>query len=304
MVNPGAWYLEAISPELTTCCVLKEVIFSGQTPFQKVQVLEVAPFGRCLVLDGKTQSSECDEHIYHESLVHPVMLMHPQPRAVFIGGGGEGATLREVLAHRSVTRALMVDIDEQVVELCKRYLPKHHQGAFDDPRAQLRIGDARALLESAPEKFDVIVLDLADPIEGGPAYKLYTQEFYRMARAKLNPSGLLVTQSGPASPLNHTEAFTVIRKTLDSVFPRTYAYTAYVPSFMNPWGFTLAALDANTSLPAPGEIDRRIAERITRPLRFLDGETAQSLFSLPSYLRQGFAEERRIATDANPVFVV
>ena len=304
MNMPGTWYLEAISPELFTSCLLKEVIYVGQTPYQEVQVLDVAPFGRCLVLDGKTQSAECDEHIYHESLVHPVMLLHPQPRTVFIGGGGEGATLREALAHRSVTSAVMVDIDQQVVELCKQHLPNHHQGAFDDPRAQLRIGDARQLLAEAPEQFDVIILDLADPIEGGPAYRLYTQEFYQIAKAKLNPGGLLVTQSGPASPLNHTEAFTVIQHTLASVFPRTIPYSVYVPSFMNPWGFTIAALDADAQTPTPEELDRRIAQRIARPLRFFDGLTCQGLTSLPSFLRHGFAEEKRIATDASPVFVV
>jgi spermidine synthase len=232
------------------------------------------------------------------------MLLHPQPRTIFIGGGGEGATLREVLGHKSVTRAVMVDIDQQVVELCKRHLPNHHQGAFDDPRAQLRIGDARQLLAEAPEQFDVIVLDLADPIEGGPAYRLYTQEFYRIARGKLNHGGLLVTQSGPASPLNHTEAFTVIQHTLASVFPSTVPYSVFIPSFMNPWGFTIAALDAKVQMPAPEELDRRIAQRIARPLRFLDGLTCQALTTLPSFLRRGFAEERRLATDADPVFVV
>ncbi len=298
------WYVETITPQLHTAISLKHIVYSGKTPYQAVEIIEVEPFGRCLVLDGKTQSSESDEHIYHESLVHPVMLLHPGPRTVFIGGGGEGATLREVLAHRSVSKAVMVDIDAQVVELCRRYLPNHHQGSFDDPRAELRIGDARQLLADAPERFDVIIMDLADPIEGGPAYKLYTQEFYRMAKEKLNRGGLLVTQSGTAGPHNYDEAFTVIRSTLASVFPKTLGYVAYVPAFWNPWAFTIAALDSHAALPPPAGFDKLVQARIAKPLRFLDGETAQHLFSLPTYIRQGFEKETRVATDADPVYVV
>ena len=135
MVNPssvppdGQWNYEYITPDLVQAERVKEVLFRGRTAYQDVQIIDGATFGRSLLLDGKTQSTEADEFVYHEALVQPAMVAHPDPREVFIAGGGEGATAREVLSHRSVTRAVMVDIDREVVELCQRYLPNHHRGA-------------------------------------------------------------------------------------------------------------------------------------------------------------------------------
>ena len=145
----GKWYLEMVFPDLAVMLKVQEVLYSGKTKYQAVEVVQSEVFGRSLVLDGKTQSTEKDEHIYHESLVHPAMLLHPNPRTVFIGGGGEGGTLREALAHRSVERVTMLDLDEEVVDLCRRYLPQHHQGSFDDPRLELLHQDARVTLRTA-----------------------------------------------------------------------------------------------------------------------------------------------------------
>ena len=183
----GKWFVETIFPDLAVMLRVQKVLYSGKTQFQEVEILESQVFGRSLVLDGKTQSTEKDEHIYHESLVHPAMLMHPQPRTVFIGGGGEGGTLREVLAHRSVEKAVMLDLDREVVDLCRHYLPHHHQGSFDDPRVELRHEDARAYLENCSQQFDVMVMDLVDPLEGGTAHLLYTEEYYRIAQGQTHP---------------------------------------------------------------------------------------------------------------------
>jgi len=282
---------------------VRQVIYSGKTAYQTVEVLDSEVFGRSLVLDGKTQSTERDEHIYHEALVHPAMLLHPEPRTVFIGGGGEGGTLREVLSHRSVTRVVMLDLDREVVDLCRRYLPQHHQGSFDDPRVELRHADARGYLQGCDERFDLMIMDLVDPLEGGPAYLLYTEEYYRIAKSKMNAGGILATQSGPAGLTNHRECFTTIYNTLAKTFKHTAAYQAHVPAFQILWGFTLASDSALPTL-ADGEIDRLISERTNKELKFYDGETHRNMFALPKYLRQGIREEARINRDANPVFMV
>ncbi|MFQ5861082.1 MAG: polyamine aminopropyltransferase, partial [Dehalococcoidia bacterium] len=279
MAKSAKWHRESVTSDLAQLVSIKRVLYSAKTPFQKVEILETGPFGLCLLLDGKTQSSTADEYVYHEALVHPAMLAHPHPERVFIAGGGEGATLREVLAHQGVQRAVMVDIDPKVVEACRRFLPEHHQGAFDDPRAELQFTDARAYLHDTEERFDVILLDLADPIEEGPAYLLYTQEFYRLVRQRLNPGGIMVTQSGPAGALLCREVFTAIVHTVGSVFPHVYPYTVEVPAFSGTWGFVLGSAEP---LPerSPQEIDRGIAQRVRRPLRLYDGVTHQHLFSL------------------------
>ena len=290
---------------------IKDIVHTGKTPHQTVDILDTDTFGRCLILDGKTQSTEADEYIYHEALVHPALLFHARPESVFIGGGGEGATLREVLHHDGIQRVVMLDLDGDVVDLCRRYLPGHHQGRFDDPRVELRHEDARQYLTSCQESFDVMVLDLVDPIEGGPSCLLYTQEFYRIARSKLRPGGVLVTQAGPAGLLNYAECFTAIARTLSTAFPRAYPYTTYVPAFTTLWGFVLAFTEErphhdSQGLEAlePQLIDSLISRRLSNELRYYDGITHRSMYSLPKYLRQGIEVERRIITDAEPVFMV
>ena len=282
---------------------VRQVLYAGETAYQRVEVLESELFGRSLVLDGKTQSTEVDEHIYHEALVHPTMLLHPGPRNVFIGGGGEGATLREVLAHKSVESVHMLDLDQEVVELCRRFLPQHSQGSFDDPRVKLIHADARAYLENTNEMFDVMVMDLVDPLEAGTAYLLYTEEYYRIAKARLNPGGILVTQSGPAGLLSYQECFTTIYKTLDSIFKYAVPAQVHIPAFQTLWSFTLAS-DSELPTLSEEQVDRLTAERIGKTLKFYDGESNRGMFALPKFLRQGIDEEQRINRDAAPVFMV
>ena len=299
----GKWVIETVLPELAIMLKVDAVLYSGHTGYQRVEVVNSAVYGRSLLLDGKTQSTERDEHIYHETLVHPALLLHPDPQEVFIGGGGEGGTLRETLRHRSVTGVTMVDLDPQVVALCREHLPQHHQGAFDDPRARLVHADARAYLANSASQYDVMIMDLVDPLEGGPAYLLYTREYYDIARARLKPGGILVTQSGPAGYLSLQECFTPIYKTLDSIFAHAAPYQAHIPSFITLWGFTIAS-DAPLPHLTPAEVDHRIAARITAPLRHYDGETHTAMFALPRHIREGIAAETRINRDDAPVFMV
>ena len=301
---PTRWFYEYITPDLFLASHLKRVLYSGRTRYQKVEIIETVPFGRCLVLDGRTQSSEADQYVYHEALVHPALTSLAEPRSVFIAGGGEGATLREVLSHSFVQRVVMVDLDREVVDLCQEYLPQHHQGAFQDPRGELVHADAWEYLETTDEQFDLLVIDIPDPLESGPAYLLYTQEFYTLARGRLNSGGLLVVQAGPCGPLNFQETFTAIHCTLASVFPALLPYRIYVPSFGSEWGFILASLGpAPTNLTAD-EVDVRLEARLTRPLRYYDGVTHQGLFHLPKYIREGLAQETRLITKGNPLYAV
>ena len=301
--GPTTWHRERITPDLDQWSSVRNVLYSGRSAYQGIQVLETASFGRVLVLDGKTQSAEVDEFVYHESLVHPALIAHPRPTSVCIAGGGEGATAREVLRHDTVQRVVMIDLDKEVVELCREYLPGHHQGALDDPRLELHYADAGAFLASSPERFDVLVLDLPDPFDGGTAYLLYADDFYRSLRARLNPGGVLVTQSGPASLLNHHEVFTAINRTLREVFPVVASYSAHVPSFGETWGFTVASLEASPAALTQEQVDRRLAERGVEGLRYYDGVSHLALFSLPVYLRQAIANEDRIITRESPLAI-
>jgi len=254
------------------------------------------------VLDGKIQSSERDEFIYHEALVHPAMLSHACPETVFIAGGGEGATLREVLAYNSVKKAIMVDIDSGVIDICRHYLPLFHEGSFDDSRLELKFTDARMYLQETNDKFDVIILDLVEPLEEGPACLLYTREFYELVREKLNVGGIISVQSGAAGWTNFKN-FTAIMNTLKSVFKIVCPYQTYVPSFVDLWGFAAASQCVKPTELSPEDIDCRIRARLSKKLKSYDGLTHQSLFTLPKHIRHQLAVTRRIITDRKPVFV-
>jgi len=294
------WFSDYISPDLTMLHSIKGRIYSGRSKFQSIDIVNTGSFGICLVLDGKIQSSEADEFIYHEALVHPAMLTHPQPERVFIAGGGEGATLREVLVHKTVKKAVMVDIDEEVVKLCRRFLPSWHQNAFDDPRAELHFIDARKYLEESSEKFDVIIIDLVDPLEQGPARLLYTQEFYQIVKQKLGSDGIMSVQAEPAEWRN-LDNFIAIASTLRSVFPITRPYQIHVPSFLGLWGFVVASESLDPSEPTPEEIDARISARISKKLKSYDGLTHQAMFTIPKHIRQQLAVSKRIITDKQPI---
>ena len=288
------WVEETLEKGLRVGYQLERTIHSGKSKFQTVDLVDLEPFGRTLLIDGLIQSTQVDEFVYHEALVHPALLAHPNPRSVYIGGGGEGSTAREVLRHRSIERCVMVDIDADVVHFCREHLPEN-AAAFADSRLELVIDDAKAVLESSPTKFDVIIMDLDDPLEGGPCYQLYTVEFYKMCLAKLNPGGVFVTQSGQAGVKRHHLVWSPVHSTLRQVFPSVRAYNQAVYSFMDEWGWNMAHTDPSTAAPlSPDELDARIAKRINGELRFLDGQSYVGLFCLSKVHRRTLAKEDRV----------
>ena len=300
----GNWHYELITPDLYQAERIERIHFSGRTPYQEVMVLDGAAFGRSLVLDGKTQSTEVDEFVYHEGLVHPAMISHHAPRSVFVAGGGEGATIREVLRHNTVECVVMVDIDSKVVELCREYLPNHHQGSFSDPRVKLVHDDALAYLESTSERFDVIIIDVPDPLEAGPAYLLFTREFYALVRNRLTDGGVMVSQSGPTGPSFYEQCFSVVANTVASVFPMVTLSETFVPSFGSTWGFVIGSLQYDPAKVSPEDVDDRIADRVSGQLRYFDGTTLRGMVSVPKYLRESVSNEQRVITRDAPLFVV
>jgi len=300
--DPDKWFFDRVSQNLIQLHSITEVLYTGQTKFQSIEIIRTGSFGQCLVLDGKIQSSEVDEFIYHEALVQPAMTAHPCPETVFIAGGGEGATLREVLSHQTVKRAVMIDIDEEVIAACKRFLPHHSQGAFEDERTELHHVDARDYLAKSGEAFDIIIIDIPDPIEEGPAYLLFTQEFYRLVRDRLTANGLISVQAGSAS-LTELLNLSSVYNTLKSVFPVVRPYQVDVPAFGGPWGFCLASLNLDPMLLSPEEIDSRLASRALNNLKFYDGLSHQGIFSIPRYLRTELSQQTRLITDNDPLYI-
>ncbi len=300
--NKNKWFIDELSRDLVQIHGIKRILHDTTTKFQHAQIAETRTFGICLILDGKIQSGAKDEFIFHESLVHPAMLAHPDPQDIFIAGGGEGATLRDVLMHSTVKKAVMVDIDEEVVRLCRKYLPTFHRGAFDDRRAQVLYDDARKYIAETKSRFDVAVIDLVDPMEGGPASLLYSREFYQLVKNKLKPGGIMVVQSGQSGWIN-LQNFCAINRTLKGIFKIVCPYQVYVPSFVDMWGFHTASDNLDPTRLSPREINNRIALRLSGNLRSYDGIAHRGLFSLPKRLRQRLSRTRRVITDESPIFV-
>ncbi|MCC7211546.1 MAG: polyamine aminopropyltransferase [Candidatus Brocadia sp.] len=278
----------------------KNVVCEAQSEIQKIIIADTYNYGRCLILDNEFQSAEMDEFIYHEALVHPSLILHPGAESVLILGGGEGATLREVLRHSMVKKTVMVDIDKEMIACSKKFLPSFHDGAFDDSRVELAFEDGRRYVERTQDRFDVVVIDVNDPLEGGPSYLLFTMEFYQIIAEKLKANGILMVQSGAAS-LSENDAFTSICNTLSKVFSHVFPYVAYIPSYALPWGFSLATHNPSNLDISGDEIDARIHSGITGQLRFYDSITHHTLFNLPKYLRADIQKQQRIIRDKDPL---
>ncbi len=297
------WHIEWDTLDDGHLTKIKDVYYMGRTRYQQVEIVELGLYGKTLILDGKIQSTLLDEKIYHEALVHPAMLLHPEPRKVLVMGGGEGATVREVLRHTSVEKVVMVDLDGELIELVKRYMPEWHLGSFDDERLELIIGDARKYVfeNAGREKFDVVIADLVDPMEGGPAQLLYTREFYQKTRELLASGGVFVTQA--TSPTSTPHATGIIASTLSRVFKHVEVYMTYMRGFDSMWGFVLASDEHSLS-----ELDKNLFEertgRLDHPLSTIDYDTLVWMRTLPLTVRRALDRYRGlVSTDEKPVYL-
>lgn len=279
-------FVDYVNPSAAILLRVKSVLYSSRSAYQQIDVLETEAFGRCFILDGRIQSAEADEFIYHEALVHPAMVIHPDPRQVLILGGGEGATLREVLRHRTVERVVAVEIDPLVIDISRRYLPEWSDGAFDDPRAEVRIEDAARYLQETPDRFDIIISDLTEPEPGTPAEPLLSREMFQAMHRCLKPGGILVNQAG-STGIPNTSQFAHIYRLMGDVFGRLTPCSIQIASFGEPWGFIVASDVHDPRDLTPEEVEARLSRRCAREkLRYYDGSIHRALFTLPPWFRE------------------
>ncbi len=258
---------------------VRRFLYQGKTRFQDVAILENMDGFRMLFLDRDLNSSEEDEKIYHECITHPVMLLNPRARSVLILGGGEGATLREVLRH-GIERAVMVDIDKELVGLCKKHLPGFSSGAFEDQRAEVLFQDAGEFVKNCREKFDVVIMDLTFPGKSGLSERIFNPGFFQGLRKLLNPGFTGVVEYGDADPEN-SRGFRAATEMLGKAFGNAAPFAVYMPSFHCPNGFVLIS-DRKPEFDP--ETIQKTSEKLG--LRFYDSESHARMFALPRYLRE------------------
>jgi spermidine synthase len=222
------WFDEAASPHHQLRWKVRRCLYSARSPYQEIQVIDTEQFGPSLVLDGIMQTTAGDEFIYHEMLAHVALVTHPAPERVLIVGGGDGGTAREVLRCPTVRAATMVEIDPEVVEAARRFLPAH-TAALDDPRLEVRFEDGAAFLGRQEAEFDVILVDATDPEGDGPGKVLYTPEFHAALRRALRPRGLYIQHTG--APFYNPEVVREVSADVASRFPLARLFSATIPTY-------------------------------------------------------------------------
>jgi spermidine synthase len=226
-------------------------------------------------------TSEREEFVYHETLIHPALTAHPAPKRVLIIGGGDGGAAEEALKHPSVDQVVLVELDGKVVDIAKEHFAAIHRGVFDNPRLKLLIEDGLKYLSETKEKFDHIALDLPDPI--GPATALYEEAFFRDCKRALAPGGILTLHMG--SPWSRPERVKLLYARLAKMFKIARPYTMFIPLYGCLWSMCACSDSTDVAATNAGEIDIRIGNRALSQLQYYNGATHQALFALPNFVR-------------------
>lgn len=248
-------------------------LYCKNSAFQKIEIIENETYGRILFLDGLVQTTEKDEFFYHEMIVHPACLTHSAPERVLIIGGGDGGALREVLRHPEVKEVDLVEIDAQVIEVCRKYFPWLTEN-LKDKRANLVVADGARFIEESGKSYDAVLIDSSEPV--GPSTSLHERGFYERLKGRLRPGGVITAQAG--SPFYHLEAIREKYLYLHELFERVHFYLCPVPTYPGgSWSFVFLS----------NNVDPLIEKRTPPPgLKYFNREVHRAAFALPNYMRQ------------------
>lgn len=237
------------------CYEVSGILYKGRSKFQDIMVIENPDFGRILVLDNVVQLTEADEFFYHEMLTHVLMHSHPNPMRVIVIGGGDGGVVREVLKHRTVEKVFFVEIDEEVINVSKRFFPSV-ASHISDPRVEIRIMDGAEFVKKSPKAdIDVIIVDSTDII--GFARTLFTEEFFSSVRNCLKEEGMFVTHS--ESLLFHRDTVIKVQEILKAAFPVVDLYASPIATYQgNWWTYAVGSMKLNPrEIRRPFEIETK-----------------------------------------------
>jgi spermidine synthase len=276
-VNRDFWYKELHNQNCGLTLSMDRILESTESEFQTIDVIHNPTFGNLLVLYGSLMVCDNDNNAYNEMIAHVPLFSHPAPRKVLVIGGGDCGTLTEILRHPDVESITMCEIDKKVVEVSKKYFPYLTEG-LADPRANLIFADGKKYIEDTDEKFDIIILDLSDPV--GPAADLFQKKFHRRVFDQLNDDGILLAQA--ESPYLNKATLKAMYANLDDIFPLVRLYTCFMPIY--PSGLWAFAFCSKKYDPLKN-FDRQKYERLALKTRYYNAETHLSAFSLPQFLK-------------------
>jgi spermidine synthase len=252
-----------------------------QTRLHKLAIYDTPHYGQVFCLDGQNLTSEREEFVCHENLVHPALTAHLAPKKVLIIGGGDGGAAEEALKHPSVEQVTMCEVDEDVLKIAKEHLFAVHRGAFDNPKLRVVVGDGMKFVRETHERYDLVVLDLNDP--AGLSTALYSAESFQNCRAALATGGAFVAHLG--APVARPERVAELAQRLNGIFRIVRPYTMYIPLYGAQWAMAVCSDKLDPKSFTADEIDRRIEQRKLHDLRFYNGETHEGVFALPNFIR-------------------
>jgi len=279
------WVDETFNPHFRCALEADTVLYEGNTGFQDLIIFDNKTFGRVMMLDGVIQLTDKDEFIYHEMMAHVPLFALEAPETVLIIGGGDGGVLREVLRHPGVTSVVHCEIDKAVVDLSLEFFPGISQGAFDDRRVELLIGDGIKFVHETERRFDVIIVDSTEPV--GPAKVLFTDEFFSACQKCLTPGGVFIGQNG--LPFLYPEHLADSGRILRQLFADAACFMCTQPAYFGgPFALAWGANDAATRVGAStAVIAARYAERGIKT-RYYNPEVHSAAFVLPNYVAEAW----------------
>jgi len=289
---PSIWISEHFTPYDVYQHGVKEILVTKRTRYQSMIIADTGAYGRALFLDSRIQTTQHDEKFYHEPLVHaPCLLSDTVPQSVLILGGADGGAAREALRWKSVEKVVVVDIDGDVVDECRKHLADINGGCWDDVRCTLVVGDALDYIaNSQDEKFDVIISDLTDPIENSAILQLFSVEHFAKVSARLKPTGVLSLQGGAISLIEST-LFPRIIKTLQQVFSNVMPAQIFVPTYGSPLALAIASNSTkNNNFATADQINMRLAKELSSELQVIDGRGIHGMLAVPKPISKAIAD--------------
>jgi spermidine synthase len=272
------WYTEEHTKNVRLSIKVKEHLYSEKSDFQQIDIFDSDEFGRFLTIDGLMMLTEKDEFIYHETIVHTPMAVHPNPKKILVIGAGDGGVIRELSYYKNIEKIDLVEIDKVVIEASKKYLPKT-ACKFNDPRVSIYIQDGLKFVRSKENEYDIIIVDSTDPI--GPGEGLFTKEFYGNCFNALNDDGIMVNQHESPFYLHTTKAMQRAHKRIKESFPIAMVYQAHIPTY--PSGYWLFGFASKKYHPIK-DINKNWKDNMIKT-NYYNHHLHQGSFALPNYVK-------------------
>ena len=273
------WYTEEHSENVRFSIKVDSHLYSAQSPFQRIDILQSKEFGKFLTLDGLMMLTEKDEFMYHDMIIHVPMATNPNIKNVLVIGGGDGGSVRELCLYESIEHIDMVDIDEMVVKSCREYLPQT-ACKLDDPRVTLYFEDGLKFVRTKENQYDLIIVDSTDPF--GPGEGLFTREFYGNCYKALTADGILVNQHESPYYARYAESMMRAHQRIVEFFPICRVYQSHIPTYPSGhWLFGFASKKYD-----PLAFDAAAWNKLRLKTKYYNTDIHLGCFALPSYVKE------------------